>query len=182
MSVCFMTARKVGKLRKKWIAIGLALIIISSAALSLYWAFLVPIFQGPDEPAHFDYAIRIYTAGRLLRDGDTGFSTGSGAHPLTTYLCASTNCDVIRLHPDEKAPAGYGGTAFYRDLDRGAPDFDESTRSDTPVMLTMYPFGYYTLAALWVAVIRDFSTRATASFFGLRILSLVLLSGSLLLV
>jgi|GEM_PF-6893956 len=38
---------------------GSALILLAGA-LSAFWAFAVPIFQGPDEPAHFDYAISIY--------------------------------------------------------------------------------------------------------------------------
>ena len=33
-------------------ATGLAAIVIGSAALSLLWVFLVPIYQSPDEDAH----------------------------------------------------------------------------------------------------------------------------------
>src|SRR5262249_7265049 len=182
ISVCLMAVREVGKVKEKRTAIGLALIIISSAAVSLFLAVLLAIFLGPGKPAPFFFAVRVFTAVGFLTDGDPAFSPGSGEHPLTTYLCAFTNCNAIALHPYEKAPAGYGSKSFYRDLDRDAPEFNKSTRSDAPVMLNMYPFGYYTLAALWVAAIRVFSTRPTASFFGMKFLSSILLTASLLLV
>ena len=31
------------------------LLLLASAALLILWSFVVPIFEGPDEPAHWDY-------------------------------------------------------------------------------------------------------------------------------
>src|SRR5271168_4105272 len=67
----------------------LALIIAVSVALSTFWAFRVPIFEEPDESAHFDYAISIATAHRLIlaREG----VPGTDVHPYTLYLEDTTN-------------------------------------------------------------------------------------------
>src|SRR5205814_4174588 len=49
-----------------WAESILTVIVVSSALLSLFWVFKVPILQNPDENSHIDYAFSIYSAGRLL--------------------------------------------------------------------------------------------------------------------
>ncbi len=95
-------------------AAALALIIALSVGLSTFWAFRVPIFEEPDESAHFDYAISIATAHKLIlaRDG----IPGTDVHPYTRYLEDATNFRGTRYNPDGRAPQGYGTAALLRGL------------------------------------------------------------------
>ncbi len=64
--------------------IAVAIVILLAGGLSTIWVFLVPMFQAPDEPVHFDYAASIYSAGRLitLDDGTPDWIVS----PYTKYL------------------------------------------------------------------------------------------------
>jgi hypothetical protein len=186
--------------RKAW-AIALILIIISAASLSMYWVFLVPIFEAPDEPAHIDDAFNIFSAGRLINVREPTFPWNITAlspegppivwHRYTWYLIGVSQSDRIAFHPRQKAPANYGTKQFFDGLDRNAPpeisaDADRQPRVwDRPARygyLAVYPFGYYALAGAWMRVIRCFSTRLSVLFFGARSLSALFLVCSLLLV
>jgi len=73
--------------------IAAAIVILLAGGLSTVWVFLVPIFQAPDEPAHFDYAASIYTAHRLitLNDGSPDWIV----NPYTKYLMRAADFDRI---------------------------------------------------------------------------------------
>jgi 4-amino-4-deoxy-L-arabinose transferase-like glycosyltransferase len=187
--------------RRKACAIALILIIIAAASLSMYWVFLVPIFQSPDEPAHIDYALNIFSARRLIDVRESTFPWNVSAlsverlpivwHRYTWYMMGVSESDRIAFHPRQKAPANYGTKGFFDDLDRNAPpemsgDAERQPRVwDRPARygyLAVYPFGYYALAAAWMRVVRAFSPRLSVLFFGARSLSVLLLICSLLLV
>src|SRR5689334_17474290 len=92
----------------------LPLIVCAAAGLSLYWVFLVPIYQAPDESGHLDYAFDLYTAGRLITVREV--PPAAGANSYTRYLASSIHFD------DGKVERNYGTGEYFRDLDRNAPD------------------------------------------------------------
>jgi 4-amino-4-deoxy-L-arabinose transferase-like glycosyltransferase len=170
------------------------LIIVAAASLSLYWVFLVPIFQSPDENTHLDYAFNIYSAGRLITAREPYHRWNAAPpnepwHFYTRYLEDETNARAMAFHFEVKAPPGYGTREFYDRLDRGTPtDPMENVKSATGGRFRFqpvtgeYPFGYYAAVAAWMGVLHQFSGRLTVLFFGARILSVLLLIASLVLV
>jgi Predicted membrane protein (DUF2142) len=170
--------------RNAW-RFALSLVVVGACLLATYWAFLVPIFEQPDEPQHFDYALSIYSAGGLLnaRDRPT-LHTGESdvAHPDLQYLVGQTSFDLVHHHPGTRMPPTYGTTAYFNALDAGAPPLGkQSVPLVNPALLTLYPFGYYALLAGWVAIVTHLTTSLTAVFFAARLLSVALLCCSLLL-
>lgn len=174
----------------------LAVIIASSALLSLFWVFEVPILQNPDEDSHIDYAFSIYSAGRLLsaRRAPSEWNVHArveGAaferisHQYTLYLIDSVDFQRLRYHANEKLPPDYGTADYYRRLDLNAPlspaKVTDLTPQDNPWMVAGYPFGYYALVAVWLKLLSLFSSSPVVLFFGARILSVILLAGSLVL-
>src|SRR5262249_7471773 len=104
----------------------LPLIIAGTASLSLYWVFLVPVFQSPDEPGHLDYAFNIYSAGRLINAREPYHRWNEAPpskpwHVYTEYLIDRTNSRAMFWHFEGKVPPGYGTREFYERLDRGVP-------------------------------------------------------------
>jgi hypothetical protein len=190
-------ATMTGWISRNWTRLALAAIIVSACSLSLYWVFLVPIFQAGDEDHHFDYALNIYSAGRLLsaREAPGPWNTVANGtrygppimlHVYTLYLIHVTDEDGILTRPGTKVPAGYGTASYYRELDKHVPQRSE----DAPApdarkkygILTLYPFGYYGLVAAWMGGIGNFAgNRLSVLFFSARILSVILLGLSLLL-
>ncbi|HEX3559149.1 MAG TPA: DUF2142 domain-containing protein [Pyrinomonadaceae bacterium] len=154
------------------------------------WAFKVPAFQQPDENSHFDYAVSIYSAGRLLRVGgvpsemnaesiQTGVEWERVSHLYTKYLAQETGFTRIKYHPEEKVPEGYGSLAYFHDLDARAPAVEHSQRRDNPWMLAAYPVGYYGTVALWMRLVSP--DRPVELFFAARLFSVLLLAVSLVL-
>src|SRR5262249_2781631 len=154
------------------------------------WTFLVPIYQAPDEPAHFDYALCLYEHGRLFRANDVAVarqqmrdSRYQGfpfiyylVHPWSVFLCERTEQGTISFNRSAHMPPGYGTRAYYRALDRDAPSVCDSSVNIPPAQAYYYPFGYYGLLALWLRVIHFFSGRLTVMFFGARLMSTALLT------
>jgi hypothetical protein len=178
----------------------LAAIIICAVSLSTYWAFLVPMLEGPDEQAHLDYALNIYSAGRLLNAREpfhswnvggpetdsAGPDPGEPNHVYTLYLISVSNLLEIHFNPAVKVPQGYGTRAFYEQVDRNAPGEMSGNLGGRPRrsygFLGLYPYGYYGLLATWMRLISHFSNRLTVLFFGARLFSALLLGFSLTLV
>jgi 4-amino-4-deoxy-L-arabinose transferase-like glycosyltransferase len=169
------------------------LIIVGAASLSLYWVFLIPVFQSPDEPGHIDYAFNIYSAGRLI-NGREPYHRWNEApprmpwHVYTGYLMDITNPMARSYRFDVKAPPGYGTRAFYDRLDSGAPSETVENMEGVsrvfwlPDNTVEYPFGYYATVAAWMGILHRFSGRLTVLFFGARIFSVLLLIPTLLLI
>jgi hypothetical protein len=149
--------------------------ILLSGALSAYWAFRIPIFQAPDEPAHFDYAMSIYSAHRLVRlsDGKPGWVVS----PYTDYLMHAVDFDRIAWHSSMRVPNGYGTRSFFDHLDSQAPSLRTSSGRSGYInyIVPSYPFGFYALEALWMHIVGLFTGSLVAAFFAARLLCVLLM-------
>jgi hypothetical protein len=143
--------------------------------LSTFWVFLVPFFQSPDEPAHFDYAISIYNAHRLISRGD-GQSDWI-VSPYTKYLMKVSDYGRIAGHSPMHVPASYGTRAYYTRIDAGAPSLQQQTPSNGRVnyIVRLYPFGFYALEALWMGAAATLTHSMADVFFAGRILCVLLM-------
>jgi hypothetical protein len=167
----------------------LAAIILLSCLLTIRWAFLIPIFQNPDENSHFDYAVSIYSAGRLLNVREppsdwngpglqTGVEWERVTHVFTKYLVEKMDFVRMKYYWDRKVPAGYGTRDYFRVLDAGAPGPAPPPR-ENPWLVRGYPAGYYAAAALWMRLTAP--NTPSRLFFSARLFSVPLLAVSLLL-
>ena len=156
-----------------------ATVILLAGALSAIWAFVVPIFQAPDEPAHFDYAMSIYGAHRLIRlsDGRPDWI----ASPYTAYLLHAADFGRIAQHSSMRVPSGYGTRGFFARIDAGAPSVHSLTPPQGRIsyIVPLYPFGFYALEALWMHAVGLFTGSLTALFFAARLLCVFLMMGGL---
>jgi 4-amino-4-deoxy-L-arabinose transferase-like glycosyltransferase len=152
-------------------------IVTGSVLLSLYWVFLVPIFQSPDEHEHLDYAFNIYSASRLITVRDAFRPDGDSHHDYTLYLAGVSSLNAV--HNGAKMPADYGTTKYFQDLDQNAPTQGSPHWASHSRYLGFYPYGYYLLVALWMKLVSLFTSRLSVLFFGTRILSVILLACSL---
>jgi 4-amino-4-deoxy-L-arabinose transferase-like glycosyltransferase len=183
----------------------LAVIVLSACLLSSIWVFRVPLLQNPDETSHIDYAFSIYSAGRLLnvrtppsewnvhaqhegrkdRQGFESFSFEMMSHQYTLYLIGATDFQRIRFHPEQKVAADYGTRAYYERLNANAPQTPARLAGlqpqDNPWLITAYPFLYYALVAIVQKVISFGGSGPVWLFFAARLLSVLLLAGSLVL-
>jgi hypothetical protein len=163
-------------------------VIAGSVGLALYWVWLVPIFQSPDEDTHLNYAFNIYSAGRLISIREPlgpWNSNPDGMHVYVDYLDRATGASAIQFHYSQKVAPDYGSREYYTRLDAGEPREDSGSANllqrTNDGLLTIYPYGYYGLLALWIRLLSLFSGRITVLFFGARTLSVVLLGVNLVL-
>lgn len=160
--------------RRRAANVAAIVVILLAGALSASWAFIVPIFQATDEAAHFDYAISIFSAGRLV--GTRGATAAWIVSPYTRYLLRASDYFEIAFHSSIRAPKGYGTLAFYRHLDSGAPSLIDPVPAHGSVsyIASTYPFAFYALEALWMKAIAATTGSLTAMFFGARLLCVFL--------
>ncbi len=155
--------------------IAAAVVILLAGGLSAVWAFLVPIFQAPDEPAHFDYAASIYSAGRLITwaDGTPDWIVS----PYTKYLMRASDFDRIVWHSSMRVPAGYGSRAYFARMAAGAPALQASGTGDRMIsyVARSYPFGFYALEALWMRAVALLGGSLVTMFFAARLICVFLL-------
>ncbi|MBV9717941.1 MAG: DUF2142 domain-containing protein [Candidatus Eremiobacteraeota bacterium] len=149
-------------------------VILLSGALSTIWVFRVPIFQAPDEPAHFDYAISLASAGRLIGLGD-----GKPAwivSPYTKYLMRASDFDRIVWRTSMHVAPDYGTRAYFARADAAAPNVRsyESPKGRISYITALYPFGFYGLEAIWMRTVAALTGSLTAVFFSARILCVLL--------
>lgn len=170
----------------------LAAIILLSCLLTIHRVFFVPILQAPDEISHFDYAVSVYSAGRLLnvREAPSGWNVAPKTygndwekvtHIWTQYLCEATDYQNVMTR-SERVSRDYGSRAYYEQLDRNAPRgpaLVESSPENHPWLLRGYPFGYYTVLALWLRLVGLFTDSLVAIFFAARLFSVLLLACNL---
>ncbi len=164
----------------RWHFLSLVAIVLGSCSLALYWVFLVPIYQAPDEPMNLDYALAINEHGGLFRVPGASFdSLPRLVHPYSTYLAQKTETGRIIFQAAQKMAPEYGTAEFYAKLEREAPSRGD-LRIDTPNgPYAVYPFGYYGLLALWIELLHVHGDGPVFIFFGSRCLSVVLLFFSL---
>lgn len=151
------------------------IVILLAGGLSAIWAFLVPIFQAPDEPAHFDYAASIYSAGRLITwaDGTPDWIVS----PYTKYLMRAADFDRIEWHSSMRVPAGYGSRSYFDRIDASAPRLKATATRNGRIsyIARLYPFGFYALEALWMRVVDAVTGSLVATFFAARLLCVFLM-------
>jgi len=154
--------------------IAAILVVLLAGALSAAYAFIVPIFQAPDEAAHFDYAISIFSNGGLVRT--SGRQAAWIVSPYTRYLLRATDYFRVVFHSSMRAPHGYGTPAFYRRLDANAPSLTDpvAVQGRINYIADLYPFGFYALEAAWMKLIALLSGSLVATFFSARLLCVFL--------
>lgn len=141
------------------------------------------MLEAPDESTHLDYALALYANGGLLTGRDRPTTTYDVlVHPYSRYLHDQSRQAYIAGHRDVKVPPGYGSSAYFAALAKGAPTQGvHQTPSRNPYLLPYYPFGYYALLAAWISLLKAFGASVVQVFFGARIVSVALLAFSLLL-
>jgi hypothetical protein len=161
-------------------ALGLAGIVAAACGVSLVWVFAVPIYQSPDEPAHLDYALAIHAHSHPFLAQNTSFNRlPTSAHPYTPYLQLRTNTFEISFSPGAKVDPWYGTAEYFAAVDRDAPPAPHDVAGPSQ-LAAIYPFGYYTLLAGWIGLVRLFTDSLTVTFFAARIFSVVLLAVTLI--
>lgn len=161
--------------------LGLALVVLGSAALAVVWVFLVPIYQAPDEPMNLDYALAIYEHGGLFHPTRSSYEELPGhVHPYTHYLMQRTEFGRIVFKPGQRMRPEYGSWDYFARLDRQGPS-RAGLVIDTPNKpFAVYPFGYYGLLAAWIRLVHVcVGDGPVVTFFGARLLSVLLLCVSL---
>jgi hypothetical protein len=169
--------------KRRWAGLTLSVIILAAAGLALYWVFLVPIYQSPDEFLHLDYALCISERGGLYRATEMKSWPGYPsycAHPYTDYLVRRTDWQFVRHNPEAKVSPAYGTRAYFRDLAREAPAREAVRVECAPALVSTYPCGYYSLLGFWIRGLRLVTDNVVVMFFGARIFSVVLLILTLL--
>ena len=155
----------------------LALIVAGSTGLTLRWAFLVPIFQSPDEPMHLDYALCLMDHGWLFRAVPSPQKAEPIIHPWTNYLVERAYTGAVAFHPENPMPADYGTPAYFEALDQQAPPRPAALRG-APILTAVYPYGYYALLAGWLWLVHLVRDGPVAMAFGARLMSVLLTSVS----
>jgi len=148
--------------------------ILLAGALGAAWAFIVPIFQAPDEAAHFDYAISIYAAGHPI--GTAGKQRQWIVSPYTRYLLRATDFRRVYFHSTMREPRGYGTLPYFRRLDAGAPSLKNPSPGGANVsyIAAQYPFGFYALEAGWIKIVTLVTGSLVCAFFAARLLCVFL--------
>jgi hypothetical protein len=172
--------RTVNGLGKRPSRVLLSALLLVVAGVCLRWVFLVPIYQAPDEPAHLDYALALHRHGGLFRISGPPKDRLALVHPYTHYLLDRSAEQTIPFHPEARMPPGYGLASFYAEVDAHRPSDDRFSPEEPPGLAWVYPFGYYALLACWIHLLTGLSSSLVFIFFGARLLSVVLLMGSLL--
>ena len=135
---------------RAWYSACAVVLTLCFAALACIWANLVPAFQSPDEPAHFDYAYSLATAGTLLRaaDGPAGFD------PRVRILMRDADLNRMTFHANERVPKFYGTDAFFERVRRETSAFRSysplqagAVRSPLTSVYAFVPYALYAVAA-----------------------------------
>lgn len=164
-----------------WEALALAAVVFAACAVATCWAFLVPIFQAPDEPFHYDYALCLAEHRGLYRVRDLPESPRPRLiHSEANYLWFGTGAHLVAGHPEVKVPRDYGSAGHLAALRRWAPPAVGAVR-EPPAFLAYYTFGYYGVLAAWLGLLRTVRDEPVFVFYGARLFSVALLAAGLLL-
>ncbi len=154
---------------------SLFVVLLLSLALAMKWAFVVPIFQNPDEGTHADYAFSLMDTRRLLPvapDPNLRF-----VDPLTSYIQTAVSSPAIAFHPGEIVEPAYGTPEMFRAIDNGLPIAAERAYQARPESTHLrYPVLYYGMIAATASVVRSATHSMVASFFAMRLFGVALLA------
>ena len=155
---------------------ALAGVVAAAMILALAWTHLVPIFEAPDEPVHFDYAMSLAHAGRLI-SATEGPQPHGIADPVVRYLAAEVEVDRIAFHSLQRVTPDYGTPRYFRDVDAHAPragrEYFERPGHMVPDMVASYPFGFYAFEAVVIKAASGLGL--SGQFFAARAACTVLL-------
>lgn len=143
--------------------------------MAVGWLFYLPIFLNPDEDSHYDYALTLFSSGRPMRPDEN--IVGRDTHPTIEYLMRVTHARQQRLDTNVAADPGYGSAAYFRSIDRHAPQPPVvGAIVPAPYISRLYPIGYYALVAGAIAIGDALTNHSiVAQFFSARILSIFFL-------
>lgn len=105
--------RRAGQLRAAWPRLALPTILLLYGLLGSVWSFVVPLGEGPDEPAHLHYALFLRTSGHLPVQGATIATSdvpGEGHQPPLAYILMQPF--ISRLSAEQLQPALFGNPEF----------------------------------------------------------------------
>lgn len=164
---------------RSWEGLAVAAVVFASCTVAACWVFLVPIFQAPDEPFHYDYALCMAEHRGLYRARDLPASPRPRLiHREANYLWFGTGAHLVAGHPNVRVPSDYGSAAHLERLRRWAPA--GVAVQEPPAFLAYYTFGYYSLLAAWLGLLRMVRDEPVFVFYGARLLSVALLGAGLL--
>ena len=135
---------------RAWYSACAVVLTLCFISLACIWVNLVPAFQSPDEPAHFDYAYSLATAGTLLRaaDGPAGYD------PRIQVLMRDADQPRMAFHADERVPKSYGTDAFFEQVRRETSAYRNysplqagAVRSPLTSVYGFIPYALYAIAA-----------------------------------
>ena len=164
----------------RWPIVAVSLVVLAAMELAGVWVFLVPIFQGPDEPCHLDYAFCLKDHRRLpapSRTDPARCRTRRSTPTPRTSPAAPARPD--HLPPRGQGLAEYGTAAFFAAIDRDALRGETIRIDRSPSLTKVYPFGYYAILACSIALLHRVRDSVVFLFFGARLLSVLLLGCSL---
>jgi len=166
----------------RWLRpLALAAVLLAAATLALAWVFLVPVYQAPDEPMNLDYAWSINQNRALFRVHHTSYrELPDCSHPQTVYLARRIDPLLAAFNPRARMPREYGTLDYFLAVDREAPPRDATPIAMPNKPFAVYPYGYYSLLAVWIGGLHLIHDGPVFVFFGARIMSVVLLMISLL--
>lgn len=169
-------------MKSRWYGAALIAIVTLSVALATIWLVRVPMFEEPDELAHFDYVMAFFDVGRPF----TVASARRGQIVMTETRTLAAASRYRRSRYDDRARyAWYGSASYYAGVDRRAPgpsDRPPASGTEMPYVAFFYPAGYYAIAAT-IARTAYVATHGSlvAAFFATRALGVGCLGLSLLL-
>jgi hypothetical protein len=121
-------------------------IIVLATAVALVWAVRVPLFQEPDESAHYDYAFAILNTHGAIRARDGRAATDTA--PQLRFLENELAYRRFRYDPAFRPPPQYGTRSFFRAIDERANRMAfQPAHGVVPYVMETYPFGFYSLVA-----------------------------------
>lgn len=103
-------------MNKNWFPPGLVFLLIVSGVLLVSWALAVPIFEGPDEPLHWQYALFIHQHGEMPVYNST--NAEANQPPLYYLLAAPFTTpsphprSLISIGPDGKTHMPSGANIY----------------------------------------------------------------------
>lgn len=138
----------------RWRQSGLALVILLGLAQGLLMVAIIPPWQGPDEPRHFEYVRLLYDRGRLLSAEDT------------SPALQQEILDSMQTHDYWR----FGYTQFPVDPQRPPQSFEEVYWPLDPYWLFQPPL-YYVLAAS--ALLPVAHASVDVQLYALRLISIL---------
>jgi 4-amino-4-deoxy-L-arabinose transferase-like glycosyltransferase len=172
----------VEKLTARSALVLLLLLTLAVGGVCVLWVFTVPIYQAPDETVHLDYALAIRQRHGLFQVHGPLPHPIPMVHPYSRYLMDRAGHQPVIFHSEIRMPPGYGLPGFYEAIDRERPEAASCNVSEPPALAWVYPYGFYTLLAVWLEILFHLTDSLVAVFFGARLLSVLLLMLSLLLI